>query len=110
MRDLVRQHDLDFIVRVLGEHRVRHENAPRGAKTGERGVRFFRFVAEAPFVGAEDARAGAIGQREQPRAQRVFAERLHRVEQGQQQDRREVREADEDDREERAGGEPPPFG
>ena len=63
VRDLVRQHDLDLVVRVLGEHRVRDEDPPRAAEPGERGVGLLRLLAEAPLVGAEHARAGALGQR-----------------------------------------------
>ena len=32
VRDLVREHDFDFLVRVLGQHRVRHEDPPRAAE------------------------------------------------------------------------------
>ena len=66
------------------------------ADAGQRGVGLPRLLAEAPLVGAEHARAGAIGERQQPRAQRFAVERLHAIEQRQQQDRREVRQADDD--------------
>ena len=52
---------------------------------------FFVFAAESPFVRAEDARSRALGEREQPRPQRFAIERLHRVEQRQQENRRQVR-------------------
>ena len=60
---------------------------------------FFVLLAEAPLVGAEHARAGALGEREQPRPQRVAIERLDGVEQRQQEHRRQVREADDQQRE-----------
>ena len=63
---------------------------------------FFVFSAESPFVRAEHAGARALGEREQPRPQRLAIERLHRVEQRQQQHRREIGQADDDQREERA--------
>ena len=70
--------------------------APRPASAA---LAFFVLLAESPFVGAEHARAGALGQREQPRAQRVAIERLDRVEERQQQHRREVGQADDQQRE-----------
>ena len=70
---------------------------------GERRVGLLRLLAEAPLVGAEHARAGALGEREQPRAQRFAVERLDAVEERQQQDGREVRQADDHEREQRAG-------
>ena len=79
MRQLVRQHDLDFVVRILGQHRVGHQDPPRAADAGERRVRLLRLLAESPFVRAEDARARALGEREQPRAQRLRDRAASRV-------------------------------
>ena len=109
MCDLVREHDFDLLIRVLGQHGVRHEDAPRRPKTGQRRVRLLRLVAQAPFVRAKHAGAGALGEREQPRAQRFAIERLQPVEERQQQNRRKVGEADGEQRVRAAGREPPPL-
>ena len=55
---------------------------------------FLRLVAEAPLVGAEHACARAVGQREQPRPQRLAVERLHGVENRKKEHRRQIGEAD----------------
>ena len=107
MRELVRQDDLDFVVRVVGEHRVGHEDPPRRAEPRERGVRLLGLVAQAPLVRAEHARARPLGERQQPRAQRIAIERLDPVEQRQQHHRRQIRQADDQQREDRAGRQPP---
>ena len=110
MRELVRQDDLDLLVGVFGEHRVRHEDPPRRAEAGQRRIGFLGLVGEAPLVRAEHARTRAFGERQQPRAQRVAIERLHRVEQRQQQHRRQIGQADDQQREHQAGRQPPALG
>ncbi len=110
VRQLVREHDLDLFVGVLGQHRVRHQNPACAAEPGERRVRLLRLVAEPPFVRAEHARAGPIGQREEPQAQRFALERLHPVEQRQQDDRRQIGEPDDKEREHEPRRQPPPLG
>ncbi len=109
VRELVREHDLDLVVRVLGQHRVGHENPTGGTETRERRVRFLRLAAEAPLVRAEHARAGAVCHGQQPAAERLAFERLHGVKQRQEDDGREVGEGDDDEREQDAGFEPPPH-
>ena len=107
MRELVREDDLDFIVRVFGQQRVRDDDAPRLPDARQRRVRFLRLVAEPPLEHAHHACAGAFGQRHQPLHQRLAIERLELVEERQQQHGRQLHEADHDQREDRRGEQPP---
>ena len=101
MRELVRQHHLDLLVRVLGQHRVRHENPPRPADAGQRRVRLLRLRRRVPIRRrrARARRASASASSRAP--QRVALERLDAVEQRQQEHRRQVGEADDEQGEER---------
>ena len=107
MAELVRQDDLDLLVRVLREHRVRHEDAARRADARQRRVRLLRLLAQAPLVRAQHAGARAFGETDEPRPQRLAVERLDRRKERQQQHGRDVRQADDDDREDDAGRQPP---
>src|SRR5207237_1023164 len=94
--ELVREHDFDLFIRVLRKHGVRDENTPGGADAGKRGIRFLRLAGESPLVGAEHARAGAIGERQKPTSQVIALKRLDRVEKRKQENWREVGEADDE--------------
>ncbi len=107
MRELVREDDFDFLVGVLGQHRVGDEDAPRGAEPRERRVRLAGFLAQSPFIRAKHLCARAIGETQQTRMQRFAFERLDAIEQRQQQHRREIGEADDEQREDRARRHPP---
>ena len=107
MGHLVRQHDFDFVVGVVREHRVGHENSPGRADAGQRRVRFLRFASQAPFVCAEDTGARSVGESDQPAAQPIAVERLDRIEERQQQNRRDVGQADNQQREQAARPHPP---
>jgi len=107
VRQLVRQHHFDLVVGVCGQHGVRHQNAPGAAEAGERGVGLGRLLGEAPLVGAENPRAGALRKREEARPQVLTAQRPEGEKQRQQQDGGEVGQADDQHREHRAGRRPP---
>ena len=86
-RSRARAPDLDLVVR-----RIRRASCPRRglrrgtADAGERGIGLLRLLAEPPLVRAQHVSAGALGQRASSRgAQRIPIERLHRIENWQQQ-------------------------
>ena len=73
----------------------------------QRGIRLLGLLAESPFVGAQHARARALRQGQQPHAQRLAIQRLHTVEERQQQNRREIGQGDNHGRKEDARRKPP---
>ena len=48
VRDLVRQHDLDLVVRVFREHRVGDQDPPRAAEPGQRRIGLLRLRRQGP--------------------------------------------------------------
>src|SRR5262249_21029876 len=70
-------------------------------------IRFLRLVGQAPFVGPDDACAGAVGERQQTAAQRVAVERFHAVEEREEKYRRNLGEDDDQQREHKAARQPP---
>ena len=80
MRQLVREHDFNLVVGVIGEQGVREQDAAGAAHARQGGVGFLGVRAQRPFVDAADPRAGADRQLHQPVDQRRSLERLERVE------------------------------
>ena len=109
VRDLVREHRLDFIVGMRGEQRVRDQDATRATDTDKCGVRLRRTISEAPLIGAQYWRPRALCQREQSFAQFVTRERSDVVEQRKKQHRRESRKQDERGGEKDRRKDPPVF-
>ena len=67
-------------------------------------------LAQAPGVGTPDARAGALGEREQARPQRIAAQRPDGVEERHQEHRGQSGEHGKDQRKQSAGEQPPVTG
>ena len=68
--ELVGEHDLDFILRVLLEHRVRHENATERPMPVNAAFASW-FSTESPLVGVQHVGAGALGERDEPGSKRL---------------------------------------
>ena len=94
VRELVREDNLDFVVRVFGQQRIRDDDAPCLPDAGQRRIRFFGLVAQPPLEDAHHPRARAIGQRDETLHERLAIERLEFIEERQQQHGRELHEAD----------------
>ena len=92
MSQLVRQNDLDLVVRVLRQERIGHQHAPGPAASDERGVGPSCFGAEAPLVHAQHAHTGALRQRLQAILQVLPIQRPEAIEEREQNDWSEPRE------------------
>jgi hypothetical protein len=58
VRHLVRQDDLDLVVRVVGQQRVRQQDPAGAARADQRGVRPPRLLAQPPLEHAQHGHAG----------------------------------------------------
>ena len=92
--ELVRQHHLDLVVRVLAPASCRRRGCAACGRARPAPRWPSRLVAEPPLVGADHARARRARRATRAARAALAVERLERVEERQQQHRREVGQAD----------------
>ncbi len=110
VRQLVRQHDLDLVVGIVGDERVREEDAACSPHAYERGIGTTRLFAERPLIDAECRQAGACRQRAQPLLQRRPVEWPETIEQRKKCNRRQMREQQDREAKSNRGHQPPLIG
>src|SRR3979411_2322274 len=92
MPKFVREHRLDFVVRIIVQQGVGENDAPGRAESGQRGVGFFAFLGKMPLIDPPHARAGAFAQDDQASFEFLVLEWFEFVKKRKQNNRRELRE------------------
>ena len=96
MGELVRQHDLNLVIRMLRQQCIGQEDPARPPHPCQRSVGLPGSVAKLPFEDTEYPRPGPLGEPYEPLTQRWALQRPARVEHGEQKRRPDLREEHEE--------------
>src|SRR5215467_5519492 len=95
MAQFVRQHRFNLIGCVVIQKRVRQNNSPSAAKSGESRIRLLAFLRKPPAVHAANPRAGVFAENHQSPAQFFILKRLEFIKDRKQHNRGQLREENE---------------
>src|SRR4029077_3987727 len=107
MAEFVGEYGFDLVGRVIVEQCVGENDSSRAAQAGECGIGLLALLRQFPAIDSADLRAGALAEHNEAPFQIFVVERLEFVEDGEQENRGELREQYEQAHEQGPSQEPP---
>src|SRR5436190_1834507 len=90
MAEFVGQYRFDLVVGVVIEQGVRKNDSPRGAQSGQRGIRLLTLLRKFPLVNSAHARSRTLAQEHQSPSQFLVFHGLKFIKDWKEHDRREL--------------------